>query len=296
MDIALALGGGGARGNAHIGVLRCLEREKIRVRAVAGTSFGGIVAALYAAGYSPDEMEDMFAHVDQTRLYGRSSSDRPSLVGLDGVERLLESWLGDRTFDQLRIPCALTAVDIITGQEVVLREGSVREAVLATIALPGIFPFQKIGAYALVDGGTLDPVPVTAARALNPSLPVVAVVLSQPVGVLEDEMYSLDLPILPGPLKRGLTRLRIGQAFSVFLRAIEIANRSLTEMRLELDRPEVIIRPPVGHVKLLDVVDVRAVARLGEQAAEEQLRRIRRSGRWDRRLERRIRPRTRGSA
>ena len=82
MDITLALGGGGAKGNSHIGVLRRLEKEGFKVRAVAGTSFGGIVAVMYAAGYTPGEIEDIFAKVDQARLFGRSLAERPSLLGL----------------------------------------------------------------------------------------------------------------------------------------------------------------------------------------------------------------------
>jgi len=290
MDISIALGGGGARGNAHIGVLRRLQKENIRVRAVAGTSFGGIVAALFAAGYSPGKIEDLFAGVDQTRLYRRSSSDRPSLVGLDGAERLLIQWLGDRTFDQLEIPCALTAVDLLSGKEVVLTSGRVRDAVLATVALPGIFPSQPWNGMALVDGGTLDAVPVAPARALAPSLPVVAVVLTQPLSE-PGQMYTLDLPILPAPVKRGLQRLRVAQAFSDFLRAIEIANLRLAELQLEIDEPDVIIRPAVGHIQLLELVDVRAVAQLGEHATAAQIPRIRRAARWHRRLGRQLRHR-----
>src|SRR5512143_3205463 len=126
MDISVALGGGGARGNSHVGVLRRLEREGYRIRAVAGTSFGGIVAALYAAGFTPDEIEEIFCRVDQAALYGRAPGDGPSLLGLAGVTHWLNETLGERTFADLKIPCALTAVDLNSGQEVVLSEGLVR--------------------------------------------------------------------------------------------------------------------------------------------------------------------------
>src|SRR5512143_3953719 len=123
MDISVALGGGGARGYSHVGVLRRLEKEGYRIRAVAGTSFGGIVAALYAAGYSPDEMEEIFCRVDQRKLYGRAPGDGPSLLGLTGVTQWLDETLGDRGFEDLRIPCALTAVDLNSAKEVILSEG-----------------------------------------------------------------------------------------------------------------------------------------------------------------------------
>src|SRR3989304_9750733 len=120
MDISIALGGGGARGNAHIGVLRRPVKENFRIRAVAGTSFGGIVASMFAAGYSPDEIEEIFVKVDQTKLYDRKPGDGPSLLGLSAVDLWLDEVLGKRTFADLKIPRALTAVDLNSGLEVVL--------------------------------------------------------------------------------------------------------------------------------------------------------------------------------
>lgn len=98
MDITLALGGGGAKGNAHIGVIRRLEKEGYRIRSVAGTSFGGLVAVLYASGHPPDEMEEIFTSTDQGSLYVRDSNDGPSLLGLSGVRKLLDTLLGEKTF------------------------------------------------------------------------------------------------------------------------------------------------------------------------------------------------------
>ncbi len=144
MDIALALGAGGVKGNAHLGVIRRLEREGFRIKAVAGTSFGGIVAALYALGYSADQLEEMFASLDQTQLYGHAPDDGPSLMGLAGVTRFLEETIGNRTFEDLKLPCALTAVDLKSGNEVILSKGPIIDAILATIAIPGIFPARYV--------------------------------------------------------------------------------------------------------------------------------------------------------
>src|SRR5512132_1549372 len=112
MDISIALGGGGARGNSHVGVLRRLEKEGYRIRAVAGTSFGGIVAAIYAAGFSPDQIEELFSRVDYGTLYGRVPGDGPALLGLSRVSYWLNETLGERNFSDLLLPCALTAVDL----------------------------------------------------------------------------------------------------------------------------------------------------------------------------------------
>ena len=287
MDITIALGGGGAKGNAHIGVLRRLEKEGFRIRAVAGTSFGGIVAALYAAGYSPREIEERFNQVDQTKLYGRRPHDGPSLMGVAGVHGWLDQTLGERTFSELKIPCALTAVDLNSAREIVLSEGRVKDAVLATIALPAIFPTVRIKDYELVDGGVLDPVPVSVARSLAPHLPVIAVVLNSPLGRIS-KMLSTSIPGVPSPIVRGLTRMRIAQAFNIFIRSVEIGSREIGELRLRVDAPDVIIRPDVGHIQLLDRVDVRQVARLGDQAVEAALPELKRAVSWPRRLRRRI--------
>jgi NTE family protein len=280
MEITLALGGGGSRGYAHVGILRCLEREGFRIRALAGTSAGGIVAALYAAGYSPEEMESRFLQLDPAHLYTRGAQDGPGLLGLAGARHVLMDFLGERTFDDLKIPCALTAVDVQTGREVILNDGLVVDAVLATIAVPGVFPPKDIDGHQLVDGGVLDPVPVSVARALAPELPVVAVVLTpQTEPAIDLEQLPLPVP-LPGPVLRRLTQTRIAQAFKIFAASVDIGARMLTELRLELETPEVVIHPDVSHIGLLDRVDVADVIRRGEIAAQAALPGLRRASSW----------------
>lgn len=278
-EIALALGGGGAKGAAHIGVLHRLEREGFQIRALAGTSIGGLVGAVYAAGHSPQEILERFQQVDQNRLYTRRPEDGPALLGVGGVYHILEDMLGERTFDDLRLPFAVTAVDLNLGQEVVLRQGRVAEAVLATIALPGVLPPQAWGAYLLVDGGVLDPVPVAPARALAPHLPVAAVLLSIPTGVAV-QAQAAPLISAPEPVLRQIARLRITQALGIFMQSVDVASRALAEMRLEIDRPDVIIRPLVDEVGLLDQVNMADLAWRGDQAVEQALGDLRKALTW----------------
>jgi NTE family protein len=286
MDITLALGGGGSRGNAHIGVLRFLEREGFRIRAIAGTSIGSIVAAFYAYGRTPDEIETIFAVTDLTRLYGWPLSDGPSLLGVHGISEWLKEHFGDAMFNELRLPCAAVAVDLNSSCEIILREGRLRDAILGSIAVPGIFPPKEYNEYRLIDGGTLDPVPVCAARELMPGLPVVAVVLSSPVAQ-PLVPWSVPLPV-PPTIVQQLTRLRIAQAFGIFLNAVEIGQRSMAELRLEVDMPEVVIRPQVSNINLFEKVDVHAVARLGEVAAERALPDLKRAVSWPAQIRRRL--------
>ena len=117
-----------------------LEREGFTIRAISGTSAGGLWGAFYAAGYSAQEIETRMQQVRRDNLYARKSNDAPAMLGLAGLEELLIEILGDRGFEDLRIPFAVTAVDINTAEAVILRRGRVREALLATIAVPGVFP------------------------------------------------------------------------------------------------------------------------------------------------------------
>jgi NTE family protein len=281
MDITLALGGGGSKGNSHIGVIRRLEKEGFRVRGVAGTSFGGLIAVLYALGYSPDQIEERFASVDQSQFYGRTPNDGPALMGLAGVTRLLEESLGDKTFADLKLPCVLTAVDLKSGKEVLLSRGRLVDALLATIAIPGIFPARHIDGLELVDGGTLDPVPVAPARSLAPRLPVVAVVLTMPMGV---PAQTWRLPIqkywIGRIVSRVLSTTRYDSVWDTFARSLDITSRAVTQYRLEVDRPEIIIRPQVYDIDTLDVVDVHEVAKRGEAAVDAALPQLRSLFTW----------------
>jgi NTE family protein len=286
MDISLALGGGGARGYSHIGVIRRLQQESYNVRAVAGTSAGGIIGTLLAAGYSPDEMEAKLAKLDQTKLIGRSKGDEPSILGMSGVKKVLEELLGDLTFEKMNIPCAVVAVDIKSAQEVILREGSVVEAVLATTAVPAIFPPLIMGEHQLVDGAALDPVPVSVARLLAPNLPIVAVVLTPLLG-RERNLLSLRFPsYIPTPILERLSHLRLAQALNIYIQATDAGARILTELRLKLDNPEVIVRPEVEGIGLLDTVDVHKVVKLGEEAMDAMLPELKRATAWTNRIRR----------
>ncbi len=284
MDITLALGGGGAKGNSHIGVLRRLEKEGYKIRSVGGTSFGGLVAILYAAGRTPDEIEEVFTSTDQGSLYARDSNEGPSLLGLSGVRKLLDTILGDKTFDDLKIPCAVTAVDTKTGSEVVISEGFLRDGVLATIALPGIFPPHRLNDWDLMDGGVLNPVPVSVARILSPDLPIVAVVLNDPLDI-PVRTYSIPVPsMMPKQITDRIYRLHVAQAFDIFMRAVDLSSRAVAHYRLESDAPDVSIRPNVHHLDLLDKVVLKDVALLGEDAVEAVLPELKKAVSWTRRV------------
>ncbi len=279
VDVTLALGGGGSKGYAHLGVIRALEKRGFRIRGIAGTSAGGMAGAIYAAGFTPDEIIDRIAHLRQENLYGFGRG--PGLLGTKGIEQIIDQFLEGKTFSDLKIPCALVAVDLINMNEIIIREGKVIDAVMATIAIPGVFPPRELDDYLLVDGMVLNPVPVEVSRSLAPSLPVIAVSLTP-----EPERWKKASPwdtTPANPLLRSISKLRVAKAFDVYLRSMDMTIHMLGEKRIEMENPAILIRPDVGHIGSLDRVNIPEVAQLGDLAVElveDELKLIKRRRRW----------------
>jgi NTE family protein len=167
--VGLALGGGYARGLAHIGVLEVLEREGIPVDLIAGTSAGALVGALYACERDAALIKKQAAQMDWVGLTSLIdlTIHRSGFLGGRRVSNLLKRLMGDARFEDLAIPFSCVATDIITGDQVVLSSGPVLEAVRASISVPVVFTVVKNQGRYLVDGGLVNPVPVSVARAMG---------------------------------------------------------------------------------------------------------------------------------
>ena len=178
--IGLALGGGFARGFAHLGALKLLEEHKIPIGCIAGTSVGSIVGAAYASG-AP--IADIIAscHTIRFRDVCRWRVSRLGLASNERLAEIIERICGVRTFEELRIPLAAVATDLATGEAVVFRHGSLADAVRASCAFPGLFEPLEIGTRCLADGGLVAPVPTEAARQLGARF-----VLGVSVGIQDD--------------------------------------------------------------------------------------------------------------
>ncbi|CAB1129122.1 Serine protease [Candidatus Hydrogenisulfobacillus filiaventi] len=258
--VVLALSAGGARGLAHIGVLKVLERHRIPVVGIVGTSMGGLLGALYCAGYSAQGLEQLALKVRRGHWLDFSVS-RLGLFSGRKVEGLLRLLTGARTFAHCRPPLAVVAVDLERGRPVVIREGNLAEGVRATIAIPGLFsPVVREGQL-LIDGGVLQRVPVDVARAEFPGHPVVAV----------------DVGIQLAP--------HIGSVFDVLFQAFDI--QALELKRHVPVRAEAVIEPAVGHWRQADMSRAREFIAAGEAAAEARLPHLLRlagreeGARWD---------------
>jgi len=204
--VILALGGGAARGLAHIGVLRGLEEDGVEISGVAGTSMGSIVGAMAALGFRAAEIEGTFQEIDWPAL-GRIMVR--SVIGNAFHELLLET-LGDGRIEDLGIPFAAVCGDIDSGERVVLRTGGIADAVRASSAIPGILPPFPLDGRTLVDGVVVEPVPIAAAAELG-NEPVLA------VNVLRPHLPEVDEPPVasatPGPAARSTIRDRFDRWF-----------------------------------------------------------------------------------
>jgi NTE family protein len=164
--IGLALGGGFARGLAHVGILKVLEEEQIPVDLLAGTSVGSVIAAAYASGMSPKELEEIAALV-RFKDFSRWTFSRFGLFSNDKMSVFLTKMLRVKTFEELRIPLAIAATDIITGDAVVFTSGGLVDPVRASCAYPGMFQPVQIGERVLVDGLLAHAVPAMPLREMG---------------------------------------------------------------------------------------------------------------------------------
>jgi NTE family protein len=163
--IGLALGGGFARGFAHLGVLRVLETEHVPISCIAGTSVGSILGAAYASGAPLDHIIGVCREV-RLKDFSRWSISRMGLASNERMGELIRKWFRALRFEQMRIPLAVVATDLGTGEPYVFRSGEVVDAVRASCAYPGMFQPVMLGSRCLADGGLVAPVPTQAVAAM----------------------------------------------------------------------------------------------------------------------------------
>ncbi|SDN77281.1 NTE family protein [Methylobacterium phyllostachyos] len=282
--IGLALGGGSARGWAHIGVLRALEEAGIHPTVVAGCSIGAVVGACYAAGRL-DRLEAFARALTRRRVVGLIDPRLPgsSLIAGNRLRQRLHADLGERRIERLPIRFGCVATEYGTGQEVCLTEGPAVDAVRASYAIPGLFPPVTHEGRVLMDGTLVNPVPVALARALGADL-VICVNLNGDTGgpvvrevpayvprrgflsALRDRLRGFPRPEPEIPVP-GLAR--------VVLDAFNITQDRISRSRLERDPPDVAIGPDVAKFGLFDFHRADEGIALGYRAARAALPRIR---------------------
>jgi len=282
--IGLALGGGGARGIAHIGVLKVLEAEKIPIDIIVGTSIGALVGAVYALKPDAKALETRFSEVldpkgnlnTGLKLIGKvqwdvaSKSDflsrivriaqkemflnfalfRNALLSTDEMRQCVEAFVSDVDIETTKIPFRAAAVDLVSGKQIVLRHGSIVRSVMASCAVPGFMPAVSWENMILVDGGILDPVPVRPVKNGG-----------------ADRVIAVDVGSC---LERGFC---IEDGIDTIHRAIEIMSLSLSSYGRQ--SAEVLLEPEVKETDWTDFPIYEELIRIGEKAAESKIEAIR---------------------
>jgi NTE family protein len=265
VKIGLVLGGGGSRGFAHLGVLRALAERGHEPVAIAGCSMGGIVGAFAAAGIDPGDIQRKFEETPFLKLLDRGRGG--ALVGGKGITAQLAKHLPE-TFGDLKLPFAVTAVDVNLGRPVVLHEGPLLPALRATSAVPGLLAPVHLGGRVLIDGGLLNNVPVDVVRTYTLA-PVVAVDVTPPAH------RGLDLREDAGIWERFLEPITKGRRpliVELFMKAYEIPQALINDIRLATNPPDLLIRPPLDpDLKLEDYDRLEEAAEIGYREALARL-------------------------
>ena len=268
--VGVALGGGGARGIAHIGVLRVLEREGMPIDCLAGTSIGGIVAAGYASGLTPDQLEEEAKNTTNAWRMLRFADPGPLKHGLLRGKRLQEYFedrLGSKSFADLKIPLAIVSVDLNARKETIITQGPLSLAVRATISVPGLFMPVEIQGQRLVDGGLLNNVPVSAVRQLGADVVIAVDVEPDPQDPTHPRFTSSRW------MPEGLTR-----TFATLDEVISLLLAKVQEDYLSQYPPDICFRPqiPAGINVLSGYNRVEELIRAGESCAQDALPELRR--------------------
>ena len=248
VKIGLALGGGAARGFAHIGVIKVLEAQGLTPDIIVGTSAGAVVGALYASGKNGFDLQKLAFKLDETKISDWSVPDRGVLKG-EALQQFVNEAVANRPIESLKKPFAVVATDLNNGESILFRTGNTGMAVRASATVPGVFRPVSINGHEYVDGGLSSLIPVRSARQLG-----------------ADVVIAVDISARPGnqPVKGTL---------DILLQTFTIMGQNLA--RFELKEADIVIRPQVGNVGATDFQARHDAILEGEKAAQAALPAIR---------------------
>lgn len=246
--IGLALGGGAARGFAHIGVIQVLEESGVKPDLVVGTSAGSLVAALYASGLDGAALARLADSMDESAFADWAFPGRGLIRG-EALARYVREHTGGRSFEQMRMPLGIVATELDSGRAILFQHGDPGIAVRASSAVPAVFQPVRIGAHEYVDGGLVAPVPVHFARQMGAQL-----------------VIAVDISAVP---EGNAT----GDAMRMLLQTFAIMGRSIN--RYELRDADVVLRPRLAEVSSADFAMRKHSIQAGRDAALAALPRLR---------------------
>ena len=277
VSVVLALGGGAARGIAHIGILEVLEKNGIEVKGIAGTSIGAIIGGLRAA----NTLEDFESFIRQLDAKGMLKLldpvvPRSGLFAGNRIARKLDEFIPDIDIKDLSLPFCAVSTNIINGEEVLHTSGPIRLPIRASMAIPGVFAPVQVDNQWLVDGGVSSPVPISAARKLCPDLPVIAVNLFN-----NDLPFRGDLDPIDQSSKAELSRLerlllKMRQSnkegrpglFASLSDTITHMEQRICRFQISAEKPELVLEPAVFGIGLFDFHQGEQLIAAGTRCAQ----------------------------
>ncbi|MBN1176806.1 MAG: patatin-like phospholipase family protein [Dehalococcoidales bacterium] len=263
--VGLALSGGAARGLAHVGVLRVLQKEGIPIDLIAGTSAGAVIGAGYAWDQDMTRITREALDADWKKMAPMIDLSLPKSGFIKGkkVQELIAGYVGGNIkFSDLSIPFACVATDIDTGEEIVINSGSVPEALRASISIPGIFTVVKYEGRYLVDGGLTTPVPVEVVRDMGADF-IIAVNVNPDV---TDRLGKTS--------QKRVAARKEPNIFQIMMQSVYITTYSLA--RGSLENADIVIEPDLAHINAGDFNKAKELITRGRQAAEEAVPEIKR--------------------
>ncbi|MEX2261882.1 MAG: patatin-like phospholipase family protein [Bryobacteraceae bacterium] len=251
-QVGIALGGGAAWGWAHIGVLEVIENAGIPIDVISGCSMGSVIGALRSSGVGISELREIACYWStRTRRFVEWRLWRFCLVNEIVARKVFGSYFGSRTVNQTEIPYWANAVDIKTGKEFTIVDGTLVDAVRASIALPGLLPPFARGPHLLVDAGIMDPVPVNLVRRMGCRYAIAVNAMAR----LESQTMSTRYPM---------------NMFDVMLRCMRVTGHEIGQARCE-ESADIVITPKLGSISMLDFANCNNIMESGRKVAEENI-------------------------
>lgn len=254
MKLGLALGGGGAKGFAHLGILEVFDEAGIEFDIVAGTSIGAFIGAVYISHnlYELKQFSVNIGIADLPFLLG-PTWPKGGLFSGKSLENLIDEYISVKNIEELRKPFAAVCVDLNKGETVTFTSGNLKRAIRASTSIPGLFKPILFEDKLLVDGGVLDSVPDQAARDLGADFIVAVDLLSDLSG---NQSFSNNKP---------------PSIVDVVQRSSILAQRKITEYKFKEHPPDLIISPPLSHIKVMDFHNGKSIVEIGREAAQKVL-------------------------
>lgn len=261
--IGLALGGGGARGFAHIGVLKILEKYKIPIDFISGTSIGALIGALYSAEPNAKKLEKECLETDWKKLFDYTIS-REGLIRGEKIEKFLEEKLDNLQFSHLKIPLFVTSFDIENKQEIIFNKGEVAKAVRASISIPGIFVPVENNGKILVDGGITDLIPTEILKKEGANIIIAVNVDSvrEKKPTLKEEAFS------------KIATRKIPGMISLVSKSLQVMEAEASKAELNSDKADLVINLNLENVSTFDFSSLKKTIRKGELETNKSIKQL----------------------